>query len=366
MDSSHIPSAPVALGYPVMEAAMSDTTSVPHEEEKAISEARESYLAGLDMPPGLRAQYEKSAGDFDLRIWVIDNSGSMQTGDGNRIVRKADGGFASCRSSRWEELGDSLEYHAALATYLRAPTQFCVLNSPGGGIPQAMWCGTGAIQDELDMIRRLRESSPTGRTPLCAAIRSATHTIQQRAAALRTNGKRCVLVIASDGAATDGDVSIALKALQDLPVWVVVRLCTDDEDVVSYWNSIDEQLELDLDVLDDLAGEAREVREHAPWLTYSQPLHRLREWGCPDKIFDLLDERKLTMTEMRRMITLVVGSSATNLPDPQLDWTMFESYLAAIIKALPHTFDVHSGRLRSWIDVAKLRRQYRGDGCNIQ
>ena len=40
----------------------------------------------------------------------------------------------------------------------------------------------------------------------------------------------------SDGAATDGDVSEAMKPLQNLPVWVVVRLCTDDDSVVQYWN----------------------------------------------------------------------------------------------------------------------------------
>lgn len=47
-------------------------------------------------------------------------------------------------------------------------------------------------------------------------------------------------VIASDGAATDGDVADALRPLHDLPVWLVVRLCTDDDNVVNYWNRIDE------------------------------------------------------------------------------------------------------------------------------
>ena len=40
-----------------------------------------------------------------------------------------------------------------------------------------------------------------------------------------------------------------MRPLEKLPVWVVIRLCTDDEPTVSYWNSIDEKLELDIDVL---------------------------------------------------------------------------------------------------------------------
>ena len=40
---------------------------------------------------------------------------------------------------------------------------------------------------------------------------------------------------------------------------------------MQYWNEIDEDLELDMDVLDDLEGEAAEVNEAQPWLTYGRP-----------------------------------------------------------------------------------------------
>lgn len=357
-----MPVEPV-IGYPVVTSAAPPPTS----SGLVDVEARARHLAGLGLPPGLAARYASSADDFDLRVWIVDNSGSMQTGDGNRIVRKADGTFANVRSSRWDELGESLLFHGNMAVGLGAATQFCVLNPPGGGIPQTIWCGTGAPTTEMDLIRRLRESSPTGRTPLCAAIRSATQTILDRAPQLRATGKRCVLVIASDGAATDGDVTAALRPLLDLPVSVVVRLCTDEEAVCEYWNRTDDDIELPLDVLDDVVGEAGEVKAHSPWLTYSEPLHRLREWGCAEKLLDLLDERSLSLAEMRRFVSFLFGDASADLPDPQLDWAAFESALATLLGKEPQTYDPLRGRMRPMIDVDKLRRAYRGGGgCTLQ
>jgi hypothetical protein len=52
----------------------------------------------------------------------------------------------------------------------------------------------------------------------------------------------------------------ALVPLQTLPVWLVVRLSTDDEAIVKYWNKIEKKLTLEMDVLDDLFGEGLEVR----------------------------------------------------------------------------------------------------------
>ena len=46
-------------------------------------------------------------------------------------------------------------------------------------------------------------------------------------------------------------------------------------------------------MLDDERGEAIEIREKNPWLTYGRPLHLARTFGLRNKLFDLLDEAAL-------------------------------------------------------------------------
>ena len=47
---------------------------------------------------------------------------------------------------------------------------------------------------------------------------------------------------------------------------VVLRLCTDHKETIDYWNNIDKELELEMDVIDDLVQDAKQVKEANPWL----------------------------------------------------------------------------------------------------
>jgi hypothetical protein len=57
--------------------------------------------------------------------------------------------------------------------------------------------------------------------------------------------------------------------------------------------------ELNIDVIDDLVSEAKEVHHANPWFTYCEPMQRLRESGLSLKELDLLDERQLPPDLMR-------------------------------------------------------------------
>ena len=153
--------------------------------------------------------------------------------------------------------------------------------------------------------------------------------------------------MASDGEASDGDVAEAMRPLAELPVHVVVRLCTDDQRMVRYWNAIDAELELELEVLDDLQGEAREIGALNAWLTYSPAIHRAREWGMPHKLFDLLDERPLTLGERHTFCMLLLGvdaSPATGLPHPDLNGVdAFYAAIDATLEREESVYDIITG-----------------------
>lgn len=73
---------------------------------------------------------------------------------------------------------------------------------------------------------------------------------------MMTKGLKAVLILATDGMPTTRDgvntqaandeFIRALRQLQTLPIWLVVRLFTDEEEVVEFYNGLDSQLEMNL------------------------------------------------------------------------------------------------------------------------
>lgn len=93
-------------------------------------------------------------------------------------------------------------------------------------------------------------------TPLTRHINEIRQYIRGRADALRTTGRQVVVVIATDGlpsndmgrstADSKQEFIRALQSLHGLPVHLVVRLCTDDDEIGEFWNDMDNILELPL------------------------------------------------------------------------------------------------------------------------
>jgi len=180
------------------------------------------------------------------------------------------------------------------------------------------------------MLQRAFENGPAGGTPLCRHVTEIAAEIRANAPTLRSNGQLAVLVIATDGESSDGDVAHALSQLKDLPCWVIVRLFTEEEAVSNYWDRVDGQLEIRLDIISDFLIEGKQIQDANPWLTYGEPLHRMREFGMIMKEMDMIDEALLGTDEMHAMSKAILGNGLGNespIPDPSAG---FDAFFAAL------------------------------------
>jgi len=238
--------------------------------------------------------------------------------------------------------------------------------------------GCGTLQLDCDVVKRsMNKVRPSGFTPLRDRILEIHREVSTLSESLKSNGQRAVIVLATDGTPTDesglsGEWTTAqfiesMRLLEGLPVWIVIRLCTDEEKVVNFYNDLDEQLELSLEVLDDFVAEASEVHAFNGWLNYALPLHRMREFGYHDRVFDLIDERKLTKSELRRFCTLLFGESNFDaVPDPNLDWSGFSREIGRLVSMEMNQWNPKKQRNSPWIDMRVLNKMYghAGDhGC---
>ena len=143
--------------------------------------AKQAYVASLGFPTGIAEEFLRSIEDFPMRYWVIDNSGSMTTGDGHELVQTVGyeaqlpiSKLVSC--SRWKELSQTLKWAGDLAINTSARTEFRLLN-PANGV-QTVLLGQGSPDLEQYMLDQLVSSTPAGKTPICEQIRQVTASVR--------------------------------------------------------------------------------------------------------------------------------------------------------------------------------------------
>lgn len=355
---------------------------VPQPSSKQLSRNETLALKDQGYTDGLIKSIARSNMSFPLRIWIVDNSGSMVSGDGHRLVQTGhsnDVRFVNC--SRWAEIRETVEYHAQIAALLEAPTVFRLLNDPGkmAGPQQFSIAERGSefVSEDLSIaLNTMQMASPGGVTPLTEHIREIRANVMAMRDELSQMGQKVVIVLATDGLPSDNygssnrntlnEFKDALRSLEGLPVWIVVRLCTDEDNVVNFYNDLDSQLELSLEVLDDFTGEAEEVYEHNKWLNYALPLHRIREMGFSHKLFDLLDERQFTKEELRQFFLMMFGADKFDgVPDPQIDWEGFLRRITRIVNEEKQQWNPIKRRVMPWVDLKKLNSIYGDETCTI-
>jgi hypothetical protein len=102
------------------------------------------------------------------------------------------------------------------------------------------------------MLVKRFQSEPLDETPLCAQLEQIVQEIEEFSPFLLQQHKRATIIIATDGEPSDGDLKEILLRLKPHPVSIVLRVCTSDLNFLQYWNLLDRELDLSLDVIDDL------------------------------------------------------------------------------------------------------------------
>lgn len=313
--------------------------------------ARE-YLSSKNWPQGLQNMFMRSLRTIPMRFFIFDDSGSMNTSDGHKLVDGPNNLRKLVSCTRWLELLATVEFLIDASRASNAPSEIRTLN----GRPPFM---VGTEDDDNAKISEFYETSPGSRTPLCKHIKDVIQKIKIIAPELNSRGQKACLMIATDGEATDGDIMEAMVPLQDLPVYVVIRLCTDDAKVVGYWNEIDKNLELQLDILDDLSGEAKEVSHRNGWMTYGEPLQRLREFGSSTSELDMLDEQTAGLEQIRVICEYIYGDSRDAIPHPALNHQEFVAYIDRHSAQRDGvTWNVNENAMKPWVDSSKIEVKF--------
>lgn len=370
---------------PQQHQARSTNENVPHQQQQPQPPTpppspQLQFLQSQGFPSGMIRDLSSQQKQHPVRIWIIDNSIFMNVRDAH-VLR---GNYQNTDATRWEELQDCVAYHADFAARFALPIRFALLNQPTtASLPQyfgLMQSSGNVAQEQATLHRVMTHTQPNGPTPLTKQLLLLRDYIVSMAPQLRAQNQKVPIIVATQGLPTDDasqsspqvlrEFIAALRSFERLPVWIVMRMCTDDEKAFHFYNSLDadQLVNLPIDVLDDFYGEALEVYLHNPWLTYGIVLHRYREMGFSNvPVLDLLDEQALTKPQLRDLCHfLFVGNNNNNnnqaavflLPDPTVDWNGFlQTIQRCMALERPH-FNSVTKTVTPWINLAQLDAIY--------
>ena len=245
----------------------------------------ESFIDRLGLPHGCLSTIIDVYNQMDSRIFIIENSRSMNKRDSHLIkaspnydcIEKKDG------ASRWSELAQCLDFHTKMAARCWLPTKYWLVNEPEGKIPKRFNVAWGErenfhIESEqaTKFMKDIRYQLNSDAIPLARQMRKIEAFLSREAPRLRERNQYIGIVVCTQGEPTDerGNTGPDIlrqfmknfSSLSDLPVKIIVRLCTDNDLIVDFYNTLD--VNEKCDVLDDFWSEAMEVYLHNPWLTY--------------------------------------------------------------------------------------------------
>ncbi len=252
--------------------------------------------------------FRSTNSDIDRYI-LVDDSTSMSIEDGcDKHGNK---------TTRWKEMGESLNVQMDIAMEIGARTYMLFLNDENGIV---LLSETTRVN-----IRERLKQNPQGQTPLYAKLEELKTHIEKH----KRNSHKQSLLIYTDGKddqKSSVELNCLLKQFRSLNVHIVISLCTDEDSVVSFWNKASKDIESGLDILDDFPSEAAQVQDYQSWLVYTYPMHEFRKY-MSHPLFEGMDKRPLTETQICNFVSYtyaVIPDSFQPTFDQYLDvWSVW-------------------------------------------
>ena len=136
-------------------------------------------------------------------------------------------------------------------------------------------------------------------------------------------------------------------------IFLVINLCTDDEDIIDYYNDLDKTIGNELsgmDVIDDLETEQKEVMcAGNNFITYSNEIHICRMAGCYSIISDLLDEESLKLFYINKLCKELVGC-----PKDLPHWENRVEYIQQLNSLNKNVYNLHLEKFTPLLYTSKI------------
>lgn len=205
--------------------------------------------------------------------------------------------------SRWEAISSAAKSIAYLADASETPAEFRLLNLNKQKVVLVGQSNDGG--ESLARALALLSEAPRADSPICKAVNEVVTKMKAMEEELRMNEKKALLIILTDGASSDGDIVAALKQLEDMPIQIIVRVATDDNVVIEYWNDVNTAIDINVLMLEELEHEGAQIEEMNSWLTYGPALQRAREYGVVLPFLDNADYCQLREEDIRSTVQML-------------------------------------------------------------
>ena len=214
------------------------------------------YIERLGLPMASVSTLATVYRKMDARLWVVENSYAMQNKDAKLLKAAANFERIVMKDgvSRWEELSQCIDFHSKMAARCWIPTKFWLVNDPGGNTPKRFglcWGGNDSVSAELEQVKSVVNtvSLDTKTNPLAKQINRIEKYLSKEASRLEECEEFVGVIICTQGVPTDEkghkgadvikDFVKSLVSLSKLPVKITFRLCTDNDQVVDFYNTLD-------------------------------------------------------------------------------------------------------------------------------